>query len=128
MPYLKKPAPHPTLTLKSQRLTLQLDGLQCDASPIFYSHMLIMDTDNFLFCYILRKPYVMVWLFAVSYELIRGGSQHRIHGLFERALSNDRLRHSVLLWRCYIAYEIDIASNPSAARRVFFRAIHSCPW
>nr|CAN63561.1 hypothetical protein VITISV_008646 [Vitis vinifera] len=42
------------------------------------------------------------------------------HGLFERALSNDRLRHSVLLWRCYIAYEIDIASNPSAARRVFF--------
>ncbi|RVW74508.1 Protein NRDE2-like [Vitis vinifera] len=74
------------------------------------------------------KPSVMVWLFAVSYELIRGGSQHRIHGLFERALSNDRLRHSVLLWRCYIAYEIDIASNPSAARRVFFRAIHACPW
>lgn len=75
-----------------------------------------------------KKPSVMVWLFAVSYELIRGGSQHRIHGLFERALSNDRLRHSVLLWRCYIAYEIDIASNPSAARRVFFRAIHACPW
>ncbi|EEF34680.1 nuclear exosome regulator NRDE2 isoform X2 [Ricinus communis] len=75
-----------------------------------------------------RKPSVIVWTFALSFEMSRGGSQHRIHGLFERALANESLRKSVILWRMYIAYEIDIAQNPSAARRIFFRAIHACPW
>ncbi|XP_021861739.1 uncharacterized protein [Spinacia oleracea] len=74
-----------------------------------------------------KKPSVILWLFSLSYELSRGASQHRIHGLFERAVANDRLRTSVLLWRCYISYEICISNFP-AARRVFFRAIHACPW
>jgi hypothetical protein len=76
----------------------------------------------------LRKPSVILWLFALSFEMSRGSSQHRIHGLFERALENERLSNSVILWRLYIAYEIDIACNPSAAKRAFFRAIHACPW
>ncbi|EHA8588963.1 protein NRDE2 [Cocos nucifera] len=75
-----------------------------------------------------RNPSVILWLFAFSFELGKAGSQHRIHGLFERALANDKLQKSVLLWRCYLAYEADIAHNPSAARRIFFRAIHACPW
>ncbi|XP_058078223.1 uncharacterized protein LOC131226646 [Magnolia sinica] len=75
-----------------------------------------------------KKPSVIVWLFALSFELGRAGSQHRIHGLFERALANDHLQKSVILWRCYLAYEIHITHNPSAARRIFFRAIHACPW
>jgi len=58
----------------------------------------------------------------------RGGSNHRIRGLFERAVSNDMLCSSVVLWRCYIGYELNIAHDPSAARRIFFRAIHACPW
>lgn len=74
-----------------------------------------------------RKPSVILWLFSLSYELSRGAPQHRIHGLFERALANDRLRSSVVLWRCYISYEIYMSNYP-AARRVFFRAIHACPW
>lgn len=78
------------------------------------------------FCH--KKPSVVVTLFALSFEISRWGLQHRIHGLFERALENNELRHSVILWRCYIAYEISIARNPSAAKRVFFRAIHACPW
>ncbi|XP_019430339.1 PREDICTED: protein NRDE2 homolog isoform X1 [Lupinus angustifolius] len=78
------------------------------------------------FCY--KKPSVVLWLFALCYEMSRGGSQHRIRGLFEKALSNDRLCSSVVLWRCYIVYELDIAHDASAARRIFFRAIHSCPW
>ncbi|CAL0322296.1 unnamed protein product [Lupinus luteus] len=77
-------------------------------------------------CY--KKPSVVLWLFALCYEMSRGGTQHRIRGLFEKALSNDRLCSSVVLWRCYIAYELDIAHDASAARRIFFRAIHSCPW
>lgn len=78
--------------------------------------------------YCQKNPSVIVWLFALSYEMSRGGSPHRIRGLFERALGNEKLRNSVLLWRCYIAYEINVECNPSAARRIFFRAIHACPW
>ncbi|RDY01351.1 Protein NRDE2-like protein, partial [Mucuna pruriens] len=77
-------------------------------------------------CY--KKPSVVLWLFALSYEMFRGGSHHRIRGLFEKALGNDRLCNSVVLWRCYIMFEMEIAHDPSAARRVFFRAIHACPW
>ncbi|KAJ6340463.1 hypothetical protein OIU77_008259 [Salix suchowensis] len=78
--------------------------------------------------YFQKKPSVILWLFTLSFEMSRGSSQHRIHGLFERALENERLSSSVILWRLYIAYEIDIACNPSAAKRAFFRAIHACPW
>ncbi|KAI3869306.1 hypothetical protein MKX03_010736 [Papaver bracteatum] len=78
--------------------------------------------------YCQKRPSVIAWLFAVSYELDKEGSRHRIHALFERALANDKLEHSVILWRCYIAYELDVVCNPSAAKRVFFRAIHACPW
>ncbi|KAG6676062.1 hypothetical protein I3842_15G134600 [Carya illinoinensis] len=88
------------------------------------SNKLRLMFDNF--CH--KKPSVIVWIFALLFEMSRGSSQHRIHGLFERALANDNLRNSVVLWRCYIAYEINIACNPSAARRIFFRAIHACPW
>ncbi|KAL9324380.1 hypothetical protein ACSQ67_009237 [Phaseolus vulgaris] len=77
-------------------------------------------------CY--KKPSVVLWLFVLSFEMFRGGSQHRIRRLFEKALSNDGLSSSVVLWRCYIMFEMEIANDPSAARRVFFRAIHSCPW
>lgn len=73
-------------------------------------------------------PSVVTWLYSLSFEMSRGGAQHRIRGLFERALENDKLRISVILWRCYIEYEMNMACNPSAARRVFFRAIHACPW
>ncbi|EOY21548.1 UPF0614 protein C14orf102, putative isoform 2 [Theobroma cacao] len=75
-----------------------------------------------------KKPSVIVWLFALIFEMSRRGSMHRIHGLFERALANDQLHNSVILWRWYISYEINIVRNPSAARRTFFRAIHACPW
>ncbi|XP_020231564.1 protein NRDE2 homolog isoform X1 [Cajanus cajan] len=77
-------------------------------------------------CY--KKPSVVLWLFVLSYEMFRGGSHHRIRGLFEKALGNDRLCSSVVLWRCYIEFEMEVAHDPSAARRVFFRAIHACPW
>ncbi|XP_027358649.1 protein NRDE2 homolog isoform X2 [Abrus precatorius] len=77
-------------------------------------------------CY--KKPSVVLCLFALSYEMSRGGSHHRIRGMFEKALGNDRLCSSVILWRCYIVFEMEMAHDPSAARRVFFRAIHACPW
>ncbi|KAL3687491.1 hypothetical protein R1sor_013800 [Riccia sorocarpa] len=75
-----------------------------------------------------RNPSTMLWLFALSCELWRPGAGPRIHSLFERALDCKETRQSVLIWRCYLAYELDVASNPDAARRVYFRAIHACPW
>jgi uncharacterized membrane protein len=106
---------HPTII----RLAISLLMLQC----LFFSFLSWLYSHDFL-----RKPSVILWLFALSFEMSRGSSQHRIHGLFERALENERLSNSVILWRLYIAYEIDIACNPSAAKRAFFRAIHACPW
>ncbi|KAL0341658.1 UNVERIFIED_CONTAM: hypothetical protein Scaly_1828400 [Sesamum calycinum] len=52
-----------------------------------------------------KKPSVITWLYALSFEMSTGGSQHRIRGLFERALEDDKLHNSVILWRCYIEYE-----------------------
>ncbi|XP_066322738.1 uncharacterized protein [Miscanthus floridulus] len=75
-----------------------------------------------------RDPSIITLLFALSFEWSKAGSDNRIHSLFERALADDKLQKSVLLWRCYLAYEAEIACNSSAARRVFFRAIHACPW
>uniref|UniRef100_A0A804KRA5 Protein NRDE2 homolog n=1 Tax=Musa acuminata subsp. malaccensis TaxID=214687 RepID=A0A804KRA5_MUSAM len=75
-----------------------------------------------------RYPSVIMFLFALSFEIGGAGSEHRIHSLFEKALANDKLQKSVLLWRCYLEYEANISRNPSAARRIFFRAIHACPW
>jgi hypothetical protein len=71
---------------------------------------------------------VIALLFALSFEWDKIGSDSRIHGLFERAQADDNLQKSVLLWRCYLAYEAEIACNASAARHVFFRLIHACPW
>ncbi|EOA29757.1 hypothetical protein CARUB_v10012846mg [Capsella rubella] len=88
------------------------------------SHRLRMMFDD----YSRKSSSAVVWLFALSYELSKGGSSHRIRGLFERAFAQDTLKNSVILWRCYIAYEMDIAHNPSAARRIYFRAINACPW
>ncbi|KAJ9542452.1 hypothetical protein OSB04_028958 [Centaurea solstitialis] len=75
-----------------------------------------------------RKPSVTLCLFALSYEITKGSSHHRVHRIFERALADNRLRNSVLLWRLYISYEIHVVSDLSAARRIYFRAIHTCPW
>lgn len=49
-----------------------------------------------------------------------GGSNHRIRGLFEMAVSNDMLCNSVVLWHCYIGYEMNIAHDPYAAPHICF--------
>ncbi|GFP88473.1 protein nrde2 homolog [Phtheirospermum japonicum] len=78
--------------------------------------------------YCQKKPSVITLIYALSFEMSIGGSQHRIRGLFERALEDDKLHKSVILWRCFIEYERTVTCNISAAKRVFFRAIHACPW
>ncbi|KAL2930512.1 Protein NRDE2-like protein [Bienertia sinuspersici] len=75
-----------------------------------------------------KKPSAILWLSCLSYELSIGAPQQRIHGLFERAVSDDRLRTNVVLWRYYISYEIHVL-NFSAARRMLwldgFKKLHT---
>lgn len=58
----------------------------------------------------------------------RIGNNSRIRSLFERALETKATQQSVVLWRTYLAYEFHINKNMEGARRVYFRAIHACPW
>ncbi|GJV96877.1 protein NRDE2 [Tanacetum coccineum] len=78
--------------------------------------------------YLHKKPSVTLCLFALAYETSRGSSYHRVRRIFERALADNMLRNSVLVWRLYMSYEINVTCDLSAARRVYFRAIHTCPW
>lgn len=80
---------------------------------------------NGMYC---RNPSTVLWLFAISIELGRLGSGPRIHSLFEKALETMDTQQSVVLWRCYMAYELEVRGDMDAARRVYFRAIHACPW
>lgn len=68
-----------------------------------------------LWLYIVRKPSVVVWLSALSFEMCRDGSHHRIYGLYERVLGNDMLNISVLHWVLWMEHWHD----PSASRRIF---------
>jgi hypothetical protein len=47
--------------------------------------------------------------------------------LFERAVAAKGTAQCALLWRAYIGYEAG-RGRAEAARRVFLRAIHACPW
>jgi len=74
-----------------------------------------------------------LWLQALRAESLRGArcyTIHRIRYLIEKACASSENKSAPscpLLWRVYIAFEME-ASRPEAARRVFFRAINSCPW
>ncbi|KAL9263204.1 Nuclear exosome regulator NRDE2-like protein [Drosera capensis] len=92
------------------------------------AHIVPNKLRQFLDGHFQKNPSVIALLFALSFELSKGGLQSRIHGLFERALAVEQLHTSVLLWRCYMAYEADVVGNLSAAKRIYFRAIHACPW
>lgn len=99
-------------------------SLICTSSlPAFTSKLRLLFDE-----YCQKKPSTILWLFALSFELGRVGSGPRIHRLFERALTDQDTQQSVILWRCYLAYELHVANNSDAARRIFFRAIHACPW
>jgi len=58
---------------------------------------------------------------------LQSKKSYRIHSLMERATSYPGMQHCVLIWRMYMAYEA-ACGNFDNCRRVFFRAIHACPW
>ncbi|CAI5475271.1 unnamed protein product [Closterium sp. Yama58-4] len=78
----------------------------------------------------LSHPSPLLWLLSLLVEVARPGARPRVRGLLERALASSAQGSGqcVLMWRLYIGYELHISQNADAARRVFFRAIHTCPW
>ncbi|CAI5995016.1 unnamed protein product [Closterium sp. NIES-64] len=78
----------------------------------------------------LSHPSPLLWLLSLLVEVARPGARPRVRGLLERALASSAQGSGqcVLMWRLYIGYELHISQNADAARRVFFRAIHACPW
>ncbi|XP_024385096.1 uncharacterized protein [Physcomitrium patens] len=79
--------------------------------------------------YTRRNPSTLLWSFALATELENiEGNAARIRSLFERALETKATQTSVVLWRAYLAYECKINRNIESARRIYFRAIHACPW
>lgn len=87
---------------------------------------------------------VVPWLCLAHYEMLRRSKvleasavaigtnesgrllDTRIRNLFERALENEHLSGSIVLWRAYLAAEAEI--NPQNAYGIYTRAVNVCSW
>jgi hypothetical protein len=72
------------------------------------------------------------WIMAIAAERRRAASGSRVRALFERALGGQdwrhaAARHSIVLWRFYVHYEL-ATGDVRSALRVFFRAVRAVPW
>ncbi len=50
-----------------------------------------------------------------------------MQAVLERALASKGGQQCGLLWRAALGFELS-RGRPEAARRVFLRGIHACPW
>jgi hypothetical protein len=72
------------------------------------------------------------WIMAIAAERKRAASGSRVRALFEKALGGQdwrhaAARHSIVLWRFYVHYEL-ATGDVRGALRVFFRAVRAVPW
>ncbi|XP_066279089.1 nuclear exosome regulator NRDE2-like [Branchiostoma lanceolatum] len=79
------------------------------------------------------------FLFAIQAEMRRlemissqssvvvTGVSHRVRSLLERGCSSPVAQGCVLMWRWFMAFEIQ-QGNPAQAKAVFYRALQNCPW
>jgi hypothetical protein len=72
------------------------------------------------------------WIMAIAAERKRAASGSRVRALFEKALGGHdwrhaAARHSIVLWRFYVHYELAVG-DVRGALRVFFRAVRAVPW
>lgn len=72
---------------------------------------------------------VILWLSAVYSELHKYTPYHvdSVRDYFERSTQDTRTRSSILLWKCYIQFEL-MQDNTQRARGLFYRSIRECPW
>lgn len=93
---------------------------------------------------ILQWPPVSAHLFLIHIGLSRSmavGTHYSIREVFERALGErssemefpkcfgyESARSNVTIWKLYILFELEKASDLNRAKAVFYRAIRACPW
>lgn len=93
---------------------------------------------------ILQWPPVSAQLFLIHIGLSRTmavGTHYSIRVVFERALDDrssemefpkrfgyESTRSNVTIWKLYILFELEKASDLNRAKAVFYRAIRACPW
>ncbi|KAF1799857.1 NRDE-2, necessary for RNA interference-domain-containing protein [Mucor lusitanicus] len=72
---------------------------------------------------------VILWLSAIYSELHKYTPYHvnSVRDYFERSTQDTRTRPSILLWKCYIQFEL-MQDNTQKARSLFYRSIRECPW
>jgi NRDE-2, necessary for RNA interference len=85
-----------------------------------------------------QTPVTTTSLLNILTELARpvysGSTIHSSRAAFERALPSpssflsSSSSSSPSLWKLYIYFELHRAKDPTAAQRVFHRAIRACPW
>ncbi|KAK4511241.1 uncharacterized protein ATC70_012455 [Mucor velutinosus] len=72
---------------------------------------------------------VILWLSAIYSELHKYTPYHvnSVRDYFERSTQDTRTRSSILLWKCYIQFEL-MQDNTQKARSLFYRSVRECPW
>lgn len=81
----------------------------------------------FLFEY--RDSNVILWLSAIYSELHKYTPYHvnSVRDYFDRSTQDTRTKSSILLWKCYIQFEL-LQENMQKARSLFYRSVRECPW
>jgi hypothetical protein len=93
---------------------------------------------------ILQWPPVSAHLFLIHVGLSRSmavGTHYSIREVFERALGErpsemdfpkcfgyECTRSNVTIWKLYVLFELEKASDLNRAKAVLYRAIRACPW
>ncbi|KAI7908306.1 NRDE-2, necessary for RNA interference-domain-containing protein [Cokeromyces recurvatus] len=76
-----------------------------------------------------KNSNVILWLSAIYNELHKYKPYHvdSVRDYFERSIQDTRTRSSIILWKCYIQFEIS-QNNIEKALRLFYRSVRECPW
>ncbi|CEP11433.1 hypothetical protein [Parasitella parasitica] len=76
-----------------------------------------------------KNSNVILWLSAIYSELHKYTPYHvdSVRDYLERSTQDSRTKFSILLWKCYIQFEL-LQNNIQKARSLFYRSIRECPW
>ncbi|KAI9487708.1 MAG: NRDE-2, necessary for RNA interference-domain-containing protein [Benjaminiella poitrasii] len=76
-----------------------------------------------------KNSNVILWLSAIYNELHKYKPYHAdsVRDFFERSILDTRTRSSIILWKCYIQFELS-QNNLERARSLFYRSVKECPW
>ncbi|CAO3697494.1 unnamed protein product [Rhizopus microsporus] len=76
-----------------------------------------------------KESNVVLWLSAIYNELHRYKpyQANLVRDLFERSIQDINTKSSIILWKCYIKFEL-LQRNIERAKGLFYRSLRECPW